>query len=300
MSELPPRLRLYSKGGYLLSRDGLSMTFAMRHPHARIVRAVMGALEAYLRAVGPDALSLYDDGQGGWQRLDEAGWAFVRNELLAPRMAHVCLTDPSRSEHRYRFHYQGSSLEPLPWEGEGSSLVSVVSCWLPTEYLETHGPDRVRELALELAALLPFCSGHTGFSFNGESDLLRAEPEVRELCFRHPGMDLPDPLLPSRLGTRVKGVHWLNFLGPPVLAELGGEAGLRERLSSPGTTVRELERERAVVSLGPWPEAGDAHEGRLLPAYRELARVLEPWLYLRDSPGAPEEVRRWECRFLDP
>jgi hypothetical protein len=30
---------------------------------------------------------------------------------------------------------------------------------------------------------------------------------------------------------------------------------------------------------GEWPEAGDLEHGHTLPAYRELARVLEPWSY---------------------
>ncbi|HLM43445.1 MAG TPA: type VI immunity family protein, partial [Myxococcaceae bacterium] len=77
----------------------------------------------------------------------------------------------------------------------------------------------------------------------------------------------------------------------PVLGELGGAAGLRARLHSPGTTVQELEGERVVVTLGPSPDAGDTEQGRTLPAYRELARVLEPWLYLTSS--------QWERRFLD-
>jgi hypothetical protein len=68
----------------------------------------------------------------------------------------------------------------------------------------------------------------------------------------------------------------MNFLGQPVLGELGGVAGLRSLLHSPGTTVHELNGERAVVTLGPWPEAGDLAQGRTLPAYRELAPVLEP------------------------
>jgi hypothetical protein len=99
------------------------------------------------------------------------------------------------------------------------------------------------------------------------------------------------------IGTRVNGVHWLNFLGPPVLRELGGAASLSARLRSPGTTVQALDEERAVVTLGEWPEAGDTEQGHILPAYRELAHVLEPWLHLgRFAQGAP---RRWERRFLD-
>ncbi|RYZ39099.1 MAG: DUF3396 domain-containing protein, partial [Myxococcaceae bacterium] len=41
--------------------------------------------------------------------------------------------------------------------------------------------------------------------------------------------------------------------------------------------------------------------GDTLPAYRELARVLEPWLYAHKGAwgGLTEaEVRQWERRFL--
>jgi hypothetical protein len=125
---------------------------------------------------------------------------------------------------------------------------------------------------------------------------------IHEQAFRHPGLDVAHGN--TSLGPRVDGVHWLNFLGQPVLGELGGAAGLRTRLQSPGTTVQELEGERAVVTLGEWPEAGDLTQGQTLPAYRELARVLEPWQY--QCPGyeafhdsTHEETVRWWRRFLD-
>jgi hypothetical protein len=88
-----------------------------------------------------------------------------------------------------------------------------------------------------------------------------------------------------------------------VLGELGGAAGLRARLHSPGTTVLEMEGDKVLVTLGAGPEAGDIERGDTLPAYRELARVLEPWLF-RDPRGrmlgqSEEDTRRWERRFLD-
>ena len=90
-----------------------------------------------------------------------------------------------------------------------------------------------------------------------------------------------------------------DFLGPPVLSELGGAAGLRARLHSPTTTVQELEGEQA-------PEAGDLEQGRTLPTYRELARMLEPflepfrWGFLaRQSPSVEQDLRRWWRRFLN-
>lgn len=94
----------------------------------------------------------------------------------------------------------------------------------------------------------------------------------------------------------------MTFLGQPVLGELGGVEGLRTKLHCPGTTVQAMEGERALVTLGKWPEAGDIERGDTLPAYRELARVLEPWLYstsVRRLQQSEEDTRRWERRFLD-
>ena len=135
----------------------------------------------------------------------------------------------------------------------------------------------MRELALELAAILPFDSGHAGLFFNAILGYHETEEALSRLCLRYPGMDMVDvETLANHLGTRVKGPSWLTFLGQPVLGELGGAEGLRTRLSSPGTTVQQLGDGRAVITLGPWPEAGDTEAGRNLPEYRELARVLEP------------------------
>jgi hypothetical protein len=130
-------------------------------------------------------------------------------------------------------------------------------------------------------------------------------PRLREDVLRYPGLDVPSAGSASFLGTRVDGVHWLNFLGPPVLGALGGASGLRDRLRSPESTVEELDGERVLVALGRAPEAGDLKAGRDLPAYRELARVLEPWLaeFQRRDLGSwkgftEAEVHRWWRRFL--
>jgi hypothetical protein len=123
-------------------------------------------------------------------------------------------------------------------------------------------------------------------------------------------MDIPDLDDHSwKAGTRVPAISWLTFLGQPILGELGGVAGLRSRLREPGTTVQEMDSDRAVVTLGPRPEAGDTETGQVLPAYQELAHVLEPWLYFEEPPEnihiseaaarSHEATRRWQRRFLD-
>ncbi|NMO14863.1 DUF3396 domain-containing protein [Pyxidicoccus fallax] len=281
-------------------REGLSICFFMMRPHSEVASGVMHSLETYLRALGPNSLNSYADEEGEWQRLDEASWEHTRQKLLNPRYANVHLVDSSSREVRYRFDYRGRAFDD-PSIHRGPDETGFVLYWLPSELLEERGPQWVRELILELAAPLPFNSGNAGLAFNCRLDVVGVSREVRKHCFRYPGMDVLHPRSTAmNIGTRVRGPSWLTFLGQPVLGELGGVSGLRSRLHTPGTTVQELEGDRAVVTLGAWPEAGDTEQGKDLPAYRELARVLEPWTHRGDNIlGDPEETRRWERRFLD-
>ncbi|HEX5746165.1 MAG TPA: DUF3396 domain-containing protein [Archangium sp.] len=313
MSSHYPRIRICAPNGHLLVREGLSLCFYIRRAHQEIARAVLTSLDTYLHAIEPETLGWYVDVDGEEQALDDAGWKHIRRELTEGTWPNIQLAQASGEPQRYDFDYFGKPLGDPRLEDDPDAS-SALSISLPTEYLEEHGPGHVRELALKLAAPLPFHFGQVGLAFNGQLDLIGISRQIRARCFRYPGMDIPDTSWHSwKLGFRVRGPSWLTFLGQPILGELGGASGLRSRLSSPGTTVQELEGERAVVTLGPWPEAGDTEQGQTLPAYRELARVLEPWLYHERFPEpwpypeqsnwepdfSPEDNRRWERRFLD-
>lgn len=321
-----PRLRLYSSQSgqqRLVRREVVRLCLYLPFDHHELANGVRRSLDAYLHAAGegPEVLSEWWHAEGEAFPLDEYGWEQLRAQLSPPRKGRWFLEDleDERDIHRYLkrqcersvsltggdsgisgygFFYQSR----LPWRTRTrvEEELSLVSFSWPTEYLAEHGPGRVRELAMELASLLPFSTGHAGLALQLPDET--TSHWNREELFRYPGIDVPHGL--TSIGPRVDGVHWLNFLGPPVLGEVGGAAGLRARLYSPGTTVQELEGERAVVTLGQWPEAGDLSRGLGLPEYRELARVLEPWLFPCPSheswPGAShEETRRWWRRFLD-
>ncbi|HEX8823195.1 MAG TPA: DUF3396 domain-containing protein [Archangium sp.] len=303
MSTHYPRIRVLAQNGYPVVRDGLSFTFYMRRPHHEVAPAVLRSLDAYRAAIRPDALGWYSDHDGFAQELDSAAWEQFRHEMLGDNWVIFYLMSGGQDSQAYEFRYHGKRYDAASLVRDPDA-VTVVSFWLPTEYLEEHGPGRVRELALELAGPLPFCSGQGGLNFSSAIDLVGVRQVVHELCFRYPGMDIPsEDHVAWHIGTKVRGAAWLTFLGQPLLDEVGGVEGLRSRLHSPGTTVQSLEGERAVVTLGPWPEAGDTEQGNTLPAYRELARVLEPWLYhappRRSRDFLTEEEFRWERRFLD-
>ncbi|HYO73174.1 MAG TPA: type VI immunity family protein [Archangium sp.] len=307
MSERYPHIRRYQSfedgERSLLIRECVSIAFYMRCSLREMAQAVWRAVEVYRNAVGPQALGWYADDEGEWQELDEKGWEFNRRKVLDRVGGTICLSGSAEEVTGYEVRYHGRQLDH-PRFPLGPDATSSIVFYLPTEYLEEHGPERVRELALELASGLPFSSGHAGLSF------LFPEPaptaitrSIRDDCFRHPGLDIPSASVSDSMGARLKGVYWLNFLAQPVLGALGGVLGIRSQLPAE-TTVRELEGERALMALGRWPEAGDLEQGRHLPAYRELARVLEPWLYEFRGPArwsgfSQDDMRRWARRFLD-
>ncbi|MBN8465184.1 DUF3396 domain-containing protein [Corallococcus exiguus] len=283
-------------------RDGLQLCLFIQHEHNALKHHIQRALDLYLDAVGKEALGLYSDLDGQWQPLDAESWRLIHHWLHDGDGTSIHLLSAATTPHQYGFHYLGYALdqpEELYWPDSVSALLMT----FPSEFLEAQGPERFRALALELTSTLPFSSGQAGLSFNGVPQSSVVRDQVKALSFRHPAMDVLDFDDVARdLGTRVRAPAWMNFLGPPVLHELGGVDGLRSRLHSPDTTVQALGPDRAVVTLGPWPEAGDTEQGQTLPAYRELARVLEPWLY-QEARSEDSDfftmTRRWQRRFLD-
>ncbi|MBZ4421622.1 DUF3396 domain-containing protein [Myxococcus sp. RHST-1-4] len=275
----------------------------MQRPHAEVRHGIAHALDVYLSAVGSRKLSQYVTRSGQWSDLDDEGWAAVRKDLLDPEGGgRIVLREWPTVVPGHEFTYFGR-LYDFPGYMTFPNETSTVSFWLPTEYLEERGAGWVRELALELGARLPFNSGHAGLFMQSLFDSRTYAAEVREACFTYPGMDIAiADHLANHIGARVKGAHWLTFLGQPVLGELGGAEGLRSRLHSPDTTVQDMGGDRVVVTLGKQPEAGDREPERTLASYRELALVLEPWLYRERSPWpgfTEDDMRRWERRLLD-
>jgi hypothetical protein len=299
MSEHYPRIRVpWKRSPGLAVREGLSLTFYTRCTHRELGPRALRALEVYRRTLGPGALAWYGDAEReDWLELDEQCWEVCRRKLLEGDYNSLDLRDTLEDRPQFQFNYQGRA----PEDALGlTDCVSALSFRLSTEYLEAHGPQQVQRLALALARELPFDSGYAGLCFHG-GDELGVHEKVGTYLLRYPGIAIDDVSgTASYLGTRVEGVYWMNFLGPPVLSELGGVEALRSKLTTPGVIIEPLGEQRACVILGEWPEAGDAEQGRTLPAYRELARVLEPWLYHRPlSPYTKESTLAWERRFLD-
>jgi hypothetical protein len=290
------------ENAYVRVQEGLRLTFYMRPPHQDCVKGVLNALEAYRHAVGAQALGLFANEEGDWMPLDAAGWNHVQRKLLERRSPLLALQEASGTECRHAFFYFGKDATYADRMNEPDAMCEA-TFWLPIGFLEKQGPERLRGLALELAAMLPWESGYCGLSFNGEFDLSNDLHTLIQYGMIHPGIDIPGPEGHSwNIGPRWGGPYWMNFLGPSIVENVGGVSGFRKQLQNTSTTVQPWEGGKALVTLGARPKAGDTTRGDTLPAYRELAQMLEPWRYHRQwVTSSPEEpmLRRWERRFLD-
>ncbi|HEX8436218.1 type VI immunity family protein, partial [Archangium sp.] len=256
-----PRLQHHNTRGWLRASDALLMCFYMQHPNERIAPAVLRALDLIRERIHPYQLAWYDAGEGQAEPLDEPVWEELRKQTLEPGPdtgAFVVLEDKSATVDSLRVDYRGLSIVPSPWPDRRDD-VSVLYLRLPTAFLEERGPEQVRALALELAAELPFNSGYVDFVLC--SDTWDFGEALKLIHPRYPGVHLASNEANLTMNTWVDGVHWMNFLGQPVLGKLGGVAALRERLALPGLSLQEMSGDRVLVTLGEQPEPGDMETG---------------------------------------
>ncbi|HEX8704504.1 MAG TPA: type VI immunity family protein [Myxococcaceae bacterium] len=304
MRENIPIIRLRNQSGDLIARDGVVLCFFMRRSHEEVASSVWRALELYLRAIPPQSLSWYASDEGDMLPLDAKGWEHIRQQVLERSWGIAWLVQLLESPGEaggYHFDYAGRKLDaPIFSHDEGAT--SGVAFSFPTEYLLEHGPARLRTLALDIARELPFSFGYASLAFVSPSGLwYSARRELLGPLSRYLGLDLYQLDETSRvIGTRARGAYWLTFLGQPLLGQLGGGEHLRHTLAFPEVSFEPLEGERLLITLGEWPDAIDTQKKVLLPQYRALAHLLEPFLY-EERTGwfslDKDNMRRWLRRL---
>jgi hypothetical protein len=304
MRENIPVIRLRTDSGRLVARDGVVLCFFMRRSHKEIAPAVWRALQTYLRAVPPRSLNWYGSDDGDTLPLDNKGWEVIRKQMLERPWGAEWIVELEETDSEvggYHFEYDGRKLDADLFRHDEDSTSGVLFTF-PTEYLLEHGPDHLRALALELARELPFSFGYASLAFVSPHGLwYAARWELLGYLSRFLGFDLYHLGDTSRvIGTRARGAYWLTFLGQPLLGQLGGIDALRHKLPFPDVSLQPLEPERLLITLSEWPEPIDTAKSLHPAQYRDLAWLLEPFLY-EERTGwfslDKDNMRRWLRRL---
>ncbi|XXF77569.1 DUF3396 domain-containing protein [Myxococcaceae bacterium GXIMD 01537] len=295
-----PHIRVRDGRGREILREGIVLSFYMPHAQKEIAAGVWRAIQHYRQFIPTDALQYFLTNCGEWSWLVGDGWNDIHEEILdipSHLEAGAVLVEREDETGAYNVEYSAKSSVDT-----GSTLeVSALDFTLPIAALEERGPSAIRELALSIAAELPLSFGYVSPAFvspGGVTPMLY--PAFLEYCARYPGMDAYNMRRTSNsIGTGARGAYWLTFLGEPLLGQLGGAEGLRQRLP-PSVKLVPAGEGRLCVALGEWPVVAEEPGSNTLEHYRALARLLEPhfreerttWLVNEDF------QRQWHRRFL--
>jgi hypothetical protein len=98
------------------------------------------------------------------------------------------------------------------------------------------------------------------------------------MSMRHPGVDVVRiPFDAKAVGEDgVKTVNWLTLLDADLVKQLGGQRGLRGKLSTDIDLI--TTKHGVIVQAGPIPGLGDVNRKEVLPLYREVDALLQPWI----------------------
>jgi len=210
--------------------------------------------------------------------------------------------DEYRSAPYCKLRLLGEELE----RAQTSQWSNLISMAFPAEWGLTRTQE-LFELINTLARLIPFRSGHAGFS-------MECSPYAQESSqthawaksMRYPGIDIS---LGGRKETiaagrhAVRGVNWLTLLCAPFVDGLGGMEKIKNKLKD-GCAFSAING-GVLIQAGEAPATGDTNRKDHLPAYQSVYQAVKPLveIAIKNSPwistGSGEEAKteRWYRRF---
>jgi hypothetical protein len=193
----------------------------------------------------------------------------------------------------------GTTAFELGGVGQGD-FPAFIRLSLPTTFLKDGAPAYA-SLCEQLVRTLPIASARAGFSLRWDEYSRRhhrAGLKHGDLIAEwYHGIDLPDDslwILEPSAREALPTVNWLTFLGPRLLAQVGGPDALRSRFT-PLVLLRELPQ-GLVLQAGPSPETGNSPNSHDLDGYREVAFHLRPILTAK-RPAIVRDTDAWMNRF---
>jgi len=307
MTDIIPDIRATNKHGQLIVADGFVANFFIPSSHREIAYNVVEVLKMYRELVGDAALRWYVDPEGDFVALTNDAYQRILDELRDIQTwehYRIELEDSTQDVSGFRFCYLGHNLHAQIFT-KWPDIVSVLSCWFPTEYGRTIGTKSIRDFVIAVANQLPIGFGYGSLAFNyatgtGERDAFSA---IKRLCFRYPGIDVHEVACTTMdIGWRARGAYWVTVLGTELLLRLGGKDIVLERLHEMGVGTQQLGDDKIVITLGDFPKPGDTNRRMFLPEYRELAKILEDVTHIEQvafSGFSPDDQERWARRFLN-
>ncbi|HEV7913237.1 MAG TPA: type VI immunity family protein [Albitalea sp.] len=297
--------------GRTFLREAFVVAFFLPGPIAETVDAIERAFDLFLAMIPDGALRWESVGASSeeWKPVNKTTVSRSRAQLRPDAAAKRKLTSFELADGevggdvpRYAFTVLGGQLRSnLPDER------TLVQMSFPIDTVTTADVDAFVARLRDIAAVLPLSSGYGSPAIQwAELDRDTAIAQTRAIVARYPGYDVNmNETGRLRLGSRVRGARWLTFLGPEILARLGGLEALRAKL--PPAFEFHPAGAGLLVRAARLPEIGDAAKKVDVPMLRALAAALEPVTAFEEvvllgslADWDKDALRKWERRFLEP
>lgn len=140
--------------------------------------------------------------------------------------------------------------------------------------------NRLFELACAAFNHVPIHYGWAGYGLAWHLDNHDTQNTASRILppwlMRYPGLgsgDIMPAILASRAGLLT--INWITFIGPAMVATLGGPDALRQGLGG-GASVRQLESGAIAIRACEQPALGDVNRGDPIEAYKQVGALLAP------------------------
>jgi len=299
----PPR-------GFVTLRSGVKLAFFLPMPFSSAAPAALETFDRYVVGIPDGALrwSAVGASAGEWRPVAKTTIGRCRSMLTGGGPATRSLTAFTLTDGEEGGAAPGYSIQVVG--GQPSARLpdelGLVQMTFPSSVLAEAVIEKFVAFATHLAEPLPYVSGYGSPALIwSESDPGASLRAAWGQAVRYAGYDVAsNETARLRLGRRVRGARWLTFLGPELLARVGGVGALEATLPEPVT--RAPAGHGTSLRAGAAPELGDRNRHEETPLLRAVARVLEPITQFEESmllrspfaAGHESEFLRWERRFL--
>jgi hypothetical protein len=206
-------------------------------------------------------------------------------------------SDAAGAVGEYGFNFSGSNLlnpDIRPRETCSCSLE------FPKEVVNPDRRSQFAELVARVAELCPFESGFAGYAFKHAPEASwrnDALTWISQRAQRFLALDISYDGFERVARGRVVTASWITLLGVPVVAQLGGEAAIRAKLSAE-IAIRPLKTGLMIVA-GEHPPIGDVNRGATdVALLKEVAALTKPVRAQMEIGFGSEEFRHgWLNRF---
>ena len=297
--------------GRTFLREAFVVAFFLPGPIAETVAGIEQAFDLFL-AIIPDGVLRWESvgaSSEEWKPVSKTTVSRCKAQLRPDAAAKRELTSFELADGevggdvpRYAFTVVGGQ-----FSGDVPNERTLVQMSFPIGTVMTGDADAFVAKLRDIAAALPFSTGYGSPAIQwAELGREAAIAQTRAIVARYPGYDVNmNTTGRTWLGSRVRGARWLTFLGPEILARLGGPDALRTKLPD----IFEFCPAGAglLVRAGRLPEIGDAAKKVDVPMLRTLAAALEPVTAFEEvvllgslADWDKDALRKWERRFLEP